>query len=127
MRRYWLTECTGAAWHSAWDRRFGFSRFVVVLPHRGARTGIACMMLVSLTQTTAYRWSIRRGNIVLFRELLLGPAITLAREIARDEHLCSGRAICVEMLGTGGPIRLASYARPPVDATEDSSGDTVAA
>lgn len=85
------------------------------------------MMLVSLIQTTAYRWSVRRGNTVLFRELLLGPAITLAREIARDEHLCSGRAICVEMQGIGGPIRLASYARPPADATEVSSGDSVAA
>lgn len=85
------------------------------------------MVLVSLTQTDAYRWSIRRGNTTLFRGLPLGPAITLAREIARDEHLRSKRAVCVEMPGIGGPIRLASYARPPADATEASSGDSVAA
>ena len=85
------------------------------------------MMLVSLDQTAAYRWSIRCSNTVLFRELPLGRAIALAREIARYEHLHSRRDTCVEMPGIGGPIRLASYARQPVDETEVSSGNSAAA
>lgn len=82
------------------------------------------MMFVSLTPATADLWNIRRGNVTLFRELSLGQAIKLAREIARDEHLRSGCDICVEMPGVDGPIRLASHAGSP---TGEPSGDSAAA
>ncbi|WP_426663672.1 hypothetical protein [Rhodanobacter aciditrophus] len=84
------------------------------------------MTLVSLTPTAADRWSIRRGNTTLFRELPLGPAIKLAREIARDEHLRRGHDTCVEMPGVGGPISLAQYVKSPLDATNVASGESVA-
>lgn len=85
------------------------------------------MMLVSLIPTTADLWNIRRGNITLFHELTLGAAIKLAREIARDEHLRSGRDTCVEMPGVSTPISLAMYARAPQDANDVASGASVAA
>lgn len=85
------------------------------------------MMLVSLTPTAADRWNIRRGNTTLFRELSLGPAIKLAREIARDEHLRHGRDTCVEMPGIDGPINLAQYVRSPLlGARRVASGSSVA-
>ena len=84
------------------------------------------MVLVLLTPAVADLWNIRRGNITLFRELALGPAIKLARELARDEHLRSGRDTCVEMSSGGGPIRLALHARSPAGAA-GTSGDSVAA
>ncbi|MFC5741212.1 hypothetical protein [Dyella tabacisoli] len=67
------------------------------------------MITYSLKQSTAGGWSICRSGFALFSDLRLGPAIKLAREIARDEHLRSGRVICVEMPGPATNIRLARY------------------
>lgn len=85
------------------------------------------MMRVSLVPATASLWSIRRSGITLFREMTLGAAIKLAREVARDEHLCSGRDTCVEMPGVDGPILLALHVRVPGDAKAVASDDSVAA
>ncbi|WP_426688740.1 hypothetical protein [Rhodanobacter ginsengiterrae] len=54
-------------------------------------------------------WSICRQHITLFSDLQLGPAITLAREMARDEHQRLGRDIRVEMPGPASTIVLGSY------------------
>lgn len=68
------------------------------------------MVLVSLVPATSDLWDIRRGRVVIFRDLALGAAIKLARELARDEHLRSGREIRVEMPGVDGAICLALHA-----------------
>jgi hypothetical protein len=46
----------------------------------------------------------------LFSDLQLGPAIKLAREMARDEHQRLGRRVRVEMPGPLSTIVLARYA-----------------
>lgn len=68
------------------------------------------MVTISLKQTAAGSWSVCRCNVKLFGDLQLGPAITLAREVARDEHRRMGRQICVEMPGPVSTIVLARYA-----------------
>lgn len=70
------------------------------------------MVTYSLKQSTDGSWSVCRLGSSLFSDLRLGSAIKLAREVARDEHLRSGRSVCVEMPGTDTSIRLAQYARP---------------
>jgi len=72
---------------------------------KGART----MIIYALKPSTEGQWNICRSGFCLFSDLRLGPAITLAREVARDEHSRSGRAVCVEMPGLGSAIRLAQY------------------
>jgi hypothetical protein len=67
------------------------------------------MIIYSLKPSAEGHWSICRSGFCLFSDLRLGPAITLAREVARDEHARSGRAVCVEMPGTESSIRLAQY------------------
>lgn len=84
------------------------------------------MMPVSLTPA-ADLWNIRRNGITLFHGLALGAAIKLAREVARDEHLRSGRDTCVEMHGLGEPILLALHAGQPQDAMDVAACDSVAA
>ncbi len=70
------------------------------------------MIIYSLKQSDEGHWSVCRLGFSLFSNLRLGPAITLAREVARDEHARSGRPVCVEMSGPESTIRLAQYARP---------------
>ncbi|MDR3446624.1 MAG: hypothetical protein P4L97_15285 [Dyella sp.] len=70
------------------------------------------MVTYSLKQCPDGSWCVCRLGFSLFNDLRLGAAIKLAREVARDEHLRSGRSVCVEMPGTDGAIRLAQYARP---------------
>lgn len=72
------------------------------------------MIVYSLKQSPEGQWSVCRSGFSLFSDLRLGPAINLAREVARDEHVRSGRAVCVEMPGLESSIRLAQYARPEV-------------
>ena len=69
------------------------------------------MVVYLLESVDDNTWLIRRAGFVLFSDLRLGPAITLARELARDEHQRSGRSVCVEMTGPETSIRLAQYAR----------------
>ena len=70
------------------------------------------MVTYSLKQDLNGDWTICRERAALFRQMRLGPAIKLAREAARDEHLRSGRSTRVEMPGPTSVIRLAQYARP---------------
>lgn len=67
------------------------------------------MIVYTLKQSAEGHWSICRSGFCLFSDLRLGPAITLAREVARDEHARSGRNVCVEMPGPESSIRLAQY------------------
>ncbi|WP_266158508.1 hypothetical protein [Dyella silvatica] len=67
------------------------------------------MITYSLKQSVEGVWSISRSGFSLFSDLRLGPAIKLAREVARDEHLRSGRIVRVEMPGPSTNIRLAQY------------------
>ena len=69
------------------------------------------MIVYSLSESARGFWNVRRGGFSLFSDLRLGPAIKLARELARDEHQRSGRSACVEMPGPESCIRLAQYAR----------------
>lgn len=70
------------------------------------------MVTYLLKQCPDDSWCVCRLGFSLFSDLRLGAAIKLARELARDEHLRSGRSVCVEMPGTESNIRLAQYARP---------------
>ncbi|MBV8157912.1 MAG: hypothetical protein JO278_09650, partial [Dyella sp.] len=67
----------------------------------------------SLKQSSDGLWSVCRFGSSLFSALQLNAAIRLAREVARDEYLRSGRPVCVEMPGTESSIRLAHFARVP--------------
>lgn len=67
------------------------------------------MVTISLKQSNADTWAVRRCQITLFSDLKLGPAINLAREIARDEHQRMRREVCVEMPGPTSTIVLAHY------------------
>lgn len=72
------------------------------------------MIVYSLKQSQEGHWSVCRSGFSLFSGLRLGPAISLAREVARDEHVRSGRVVCVEMPGVESNIRLAQYARSEI-------------
>ena len=69
------------------------------------------MIVYTLKPSVEGQWDICRSGFCLFSDLRLGPAIMLAREVARDEHARSGRAVCVEMPGLESAIRLAQYDR----------------
>jgi hypothetical protein len=70
------------------------------------------MVTYSLEQSAEGHWSVCRAGFSLFNDLRLESAIKLAREVAREEYLSSGRAVCVEMPGPESTIRLAKYSRP---------------
>lgn len=82
------------------------------MTRRPTTAQVAQMIVYSLKQSPEGQWSVCRSGFSLFSDLRLGPAITLAREVARDEHARSGRSVCVEMPGPESSIRLAQYARP---------------
>lgn len=67
------------------------------------------MVTILLNQSNTDSWVVRRCKITLFSDLKLGPAINLAREIARDEHQRMGREVCVQMPGPTSMIVLAHY------------------
>jgi len=81
------------------------------------------MVIISLKVLPTGGWCVCRSRITLFSNMQLGPAIKLARELARDEYHRSGRGIRVEMPGPDLPIVLARYAE---DAAP-SDGDALAA
>ncbi|WP_243042453.1 hypothetical protein [Dyella sedimenti] len=70
------------------------------------------MVTYSLKSSAEGRWNVCRSGFSLFSDLPLTDAIKLAREVARDEYLRSGRTVYVEMPGTGSTIRLAQFAKP---------------
>jgi hypothetical protein len=67
------------------------------------------MIVYTIKQDEGGQWGICREDAFLFRELTLGPAIRLARDIARDEHHRSSRPTCVEMRAGGSQTNLATY------------------
>jgi hypothetical protein len=69
----------------------------------------AAVVTISLNQMNAGTWAIRRCQTNLFRDLTLGSAISLAREIARDEHRRMGYEVSVEMPGPTSAVVLAHY------------------
>lgn len=78
------------------------------------------MVIISLKVSPAGGWCVCRSCITLFSNMQLGPAITLARELARDEYRRSGRGIRVEMPGSDLPIVLARYAEVGAPSDEDA-------
>lgn len=71
------------------------------------------MVVYSIRETGAGRWSVCRLDTALFSGLSMIDAIKLAREVARDEFLRSGRSTSVEMPGPHTVIKLAQFSRPP--------------
>lgn len=65
--------------------------------------------LISLVECEGGAWSICRDSVVLYGQLRLGPAIRLARQLARDEHGRTGRDVSVVLTGLQDGIRLARY------------------
>jgi hypothetical protein len=74
------------------------------------------VVTISLKQANAGTWAIRRCQINLFSDLTLGAAISLARELARDEHQRSSCAVSVEMPVATSAIVLAHYTNGDVAA-----------
>ena len=70
------------------------------------------MVTYSLNQSPDGSWCVCRLGFSLLSDLRLVSAMKLGREVALEEHLRSGRSVCVEMPGTDTSIRLAQYARP---------------
>lgn len=66
-------------------------------------------IIISIVECDGGAWSICRNGAILSTQLRLGPAITLARALARDEHHRSGAGISVMLAGVNEPIRLARY------------------
>lgn len=66
-------------------------------------------MEISLVQCGGDKWHVCRDSVPLFHRLKLGPAIRLARELARDEHRRSGQTVSVLLPGPDTTIRLAHY------------------
>lgn len=79
------------------------------------------MVIYMVKETAAGHWSVCRLNLALFKGLGMTDAIKLARELARDEYLRSGRETLVEMPGPHTVVRLARYARPPAPAPAPAS------
>lgn len=67
------------------------------------------MIVYIIKQDDSGQWGVCRDDTLLFRELTLGPAIRLARDVARDEQHRSSRPTCVEMHEGGSRTKLARY------------------
>lgn len=67
------------------------------------------MIVYIIKQDDGGQWGVCREQSVLFRGMRLGPAIRLARDVARDEHHRSNRPICVEMHEGASRTNLALY------------------
>jgi len=81
------------------------------------------MVIISLKQERKGNWSVVRAHVTLFSDMQLDPAIALAKEVAHDEHLRTGRPIRVEMPGPASTLVLARY----LDAPEASANHDMAA
>lgn len=73
-------------------------------------------IVISLVECDGGMWSICRDSVALCGEMRLGPAITLARRLARDEHNRTGRGVSVMLAGPPDGVRLAYYTPEPVAA-----------
>lgn len=73
------------------------------------------MVVISLKQSLAGRWSVTRSHVTLFSDLPLETAVTLAKEVAYDEHVRTRRYTCVEMPGPASTLVLQRYGELPPD------------
>jgi hypothetical protein len=73
-------------------------------------------IVLSLVEGDGGAWSICRDSVVLHDALRLGPAIKLARQLARDEHRRSGHDVSVWLTGPREAIQLARYRTEPAAA-----------
>ena len=67
------------------------------------------MIVYSLKQTDDQLWSVCRMGAPMFNGLQLGPAIKLARELAREEHYRAGKPTFVELHGADPVMKLADH------------------
>ncbi len=81
------------------------------------------MVIISLKPGRTGNWNVTRAHVTLFSDLQLEAAIALAKEVAHDEHLRSGRPLRVEMPGPASTLVLARY----LDAPESPANDVMAA
>jgi hypothetical protein len=81
------------------------------------------MVIISLKQGRNGNWNVTRAHVTLFSDLQMEAAIALAKEVAYDEHVRSGRPLRVEMPGPASTLVLARY----LDAPEASANDVMAA
>jgi hypothetical protein len=66
-------------------------------------------IVISLVERDGGAWSICRDSVALYDQLRLGPAIKLARQLARDEHRRLGHNVSVLLTGFQEAIQLAHY------------------
>jgi len=71
------------------------------------------MVVISLKLSSTGGWCIARSHVTLFSDLQLESAITLAKELAHDEHVRTRRPTCVEMPGHASALLLQRYGDPP--------------
>jgi hypothetical protein len=83
----------------------------------------ADMIVYIIKQDGNGKWGVCRDGTLLLRELTLGPAIRLARDVARDEHHRSCRATCIEIHDGGSRTELAGY--PKETGTTKQRGSSV--
>lgn len=86
------------------------------LCQRGSMTGatslhawVPRMIVYTVKQNESGLWSVSYMGVTLEDGLHLGPAIKQARDAARAEHLDSGLATRVEMLGADMIVPLVNY------------------
>ena len=85
------------------------------------------MVTILLKPKANGSWSISRCHVTLFSDLQLGLAIKLAREMARDEHLRSGREMRVEMPGPFPSVVLASHPHAAASVQDSHNRSALAA
>lgn len=81
------------------------------------------MVIISLKQGRGGQWNVARAHVTLFSDMPLEAAIVLAKEVAHDEHMRSGRSLRVEMPGVASTLVLARY----LEASEICGSHTMAA
>lgn len=69
------------------------------------------MVVYTVKQIQGGQWAICRMGFALFKDMQLGPAIELARTVARDEYTRSRRPVSIEMHDANAVIPLGSYDR----------------
>jgi len=71
------------------------------------------MVIISLKLALTGRWNVMRSHVTLFSDLLLEPAIALAKDVAYDEHVRTRRPVSVEMPGSASSLVLQRYGDLP--------------
>jgi hypothetical protein len=76
------------------------------------------VIIYSLKQTDDQLWSVCRMGAAMFNGLQLGPAIKLAREVAREENYRVGEPTFVELHGVDPAMKLGDYRQGAWRATD---------